>query len=99
MVDRARAFVNLILALGVLTFPVVVHAQAAPEKKPQTRSTEKRTTKGDNPNPLADQRRTVAISLLTSLADESRSYQDQTLRARVQARAADALWDSDGAGT
>ncbi len=96
MVDRTRAFVNLILALGWLTFPVVVQAQAAPEKKPQTRSTEKMTTKGDDSNPLADQRRTVAISLLTSLADESRSYQDQTLRARVQARAADALWDSDG---
>ena len=30
--------------------------------------------------------------LITSLADEARGFRDETLRARVQARAADALW-------
>ena len=43
----------------------------------------------------AAQQRTVAISLVTSLADEARSFKDQTRRARVQARAADVLWDID----
>jgi hypothetical protein len=43
----------------------------------------------------AAQRRTIAISLLTSLADEAKNFKDQTRRARVQARAADALWDSE----
>ena len=43
----------------------------------------------------AAQQRTVAISLVTSLADEARSFKDQTRRARVQARAADVLWDTD----
>src|SRR5881296_741901 len=43
----------------------------------------------------AAQRRAVAISLVTSLADEARSFKDQTRRARVQARAADVLWDTD----
>jgi hypothetical protein len=43
----------------------------------------------------AAQQRTVAISLVSSLADEARSFKDQTRRARVQARAADVLWDSD----
>ena len=43
----------------------------------------------------AVQQRTVAISLVTSLADEARSFKDQTRRARVQARAADVLWDTD----
>jgi hypothetical protein len=33
--------------------------------------------------------------LVTSLADEARSFKDQTRRARVQARAADILWDTD----
>ena len=37
----------------------------------------------------AAQQRTVAISLVSSLADEARSFKDQTRRARVQARAAD----------
>lgn len=41
------------------------------------------------------QQRTVAISLLTTLADEARSFKDQTRRARVQARAADVLWETD----
>jgi hypothetical protein len=43
----------------------------------------------------AAQQRTVAIALVSTLADEARSFKDQTRRARVQARAADVLWDSD----
>lgn len=43
----------------------------------------------------AAQQRTVAISLVTTLADEARSFKDQTRRARVQARAADVLFDTD----
>ena len=39
----------------------------------------------------AAQQRTIAISLVTSLADEARSFKDQMRRARVQARAADCL--------
>src|SRR5688572_9131692 len=43
----------------------------------------------------AAQQRTIAVSLVTTLADEAKSFKDQTRRARVQARAADVLWDSD----
>ena len=43
----------------------------------------------------AAQQRTIAISLVTALADEAKSFKDQTRRARVQARAADVLWDTD----
>ena len=43
----------------------------------------------------AAQQRTVAISLVSTLADEAKGFKDQTRRARVQARAADVLWDSD----
>lgn len=46
-------------------------------------------------DPLADARRATAISLISSLADEARGFRDETLRARVQARAADALWETD----
>src|SRR5215213_1812298 len=49
----------------------------------------------DDADAEAAQQRTVAISLVTSLADEARSFKDQTRRARVQARAADVLWDTD----
>ena len=53
-----------------------------------------RGTKGAA-DPLAEARRATAISLISSLADEARGFRDETLRARVQARAADALWETD----
>ncbi|HXM36674.1 MAG TPA: hypothetical protein VN920_15875 [Pyrinomonadaceae bacterium] len=41
------------------------------------------------------QRRAQVRALLVSLASDARNFRDQTLRARVQARVADALWDVD----
>jgi hypothetical protein len=46
-------------------------------------------------DPEIQQRRSIALSVLQSLAIEARSYRDEPLRARVQARVADALWDQD----
>ncbi len=46
-------------------------------------------------DPVAEQNRLTAISLLTTLADDARSFRDESLRARVQARVADALWETD----
>ena len=46
-------------------------------------------------DPEIQQRRSIALSALQSLAVEARSYRDEPLRARVQARVADALWDQD----
>ncbi|HYY41562.1 MAG TPA: hypothetical protein VE775_02445, partial [Pyrinomonadaceae bacterium] len=46
-------------------------------------------------DPLAETWRVNAIALLNSLADEARGFHNETLRARVQARAADALWTTD----
>jgi hypothetical protein len=44
-------------------------------------------------NPLDEMKRTTAVSLVNSLAEEARNYADPVLRATVQARAADALWE------
>ncbi len=89
MLPRATLIALLFLSFCQQT----TFAQA--EKKPASKPSAKKPAKDEEPNPLAAQRRTIATSLLTSLADEARSYQDQTLRARVQVRVADALWDSD----
>jgi hypothetical protein len=56
--------------------------------------------KGERPpraeaDPLSAQRRATAAALLTSLADKARTFRDGILRARTQARAADALWELD----
>jgi hypothetical protein len=82
------------MALGILSLSIHAQPQTADKKPLKTKSDTRSKTKAEA-DPLELQRRTVAVSLLTSLADEARSYQDQTLRARVQARAADALWNSD----
>lgn len=103
MVNRGPRFgswrILLLLAFAFACFlPVGIVAQTPPpdRKTPQAKEKEKKKpAKAEEANPLAAQRRTVAISLLTELADEARSYQNLTLRARVQARAADALWESD----
>jgi hypothetical protein len=64
-------------------------APAAKTKKPAVKKVAAEV------DPLAEARRTMASSLLTSLADEARSFRDLALRARVQARTADALWDTE----
>ena len=67
---------------------------AAQTKKPATASTTKTRATGAA-DPLAAERRANAITLINTLADESRGFRDQTLKARVQAQAADALWETD----
>ena len=74
------------IALSVC-FSLFASAALAQPKKSKTNNEEAEAE--------AAQQRTVAISLVTSLADEARSFKDQTRRARVQARAADVLWDTD----
>src|ERR1043166_1729670 len=42
-----------------------------------------------------DQQKALALSLLVTLSNDARSYQDQKLRARTLSRIADALWEPD----
>lgn len=44
---------------------------------------------------LKKARLAFAIQVVSSLADDARAYKDQSLRVRVQARAADVLWTAD----
>jgi hypothetical protein len=73
-----------------------VGAQAPAEKQStEPKATKTQAAKTEELDPLVAQRRLVAVSLLTALADDARSFRDQALRARVQARAADAFWETD----
>jgi hypothetical protein len=72
----------------------VAGQKTAPPPSPQ-----KTTIKSIAPvDPELAQRRSIALSELRSLAIEARSYRDEALRARMQARVADALWDQDTDG-
>src|SRR3954465_5541987 len=77
--------------LALLSSPALIHAQTTQAKDAPVA---KASANKKPPNAPAEQRRMTALSLLTALADEAKGYHDQVLRARVQARAADALWDS-----
>lgn len=66
--------------------------QARPANAPKDAEATRAAEEADS---LAGVRRGMALSLVTSLADEAQGFRDTALRARVQARAADALWETD----
>ena len=76
--------------LLTLTFtPAIAH------ESQQEKPAKPAKVKAEEIDAEAEQRQEVAISLVVTLADEARSFKDQTRRARVQARAADILWERD----
>lgn len=94
----SRTARTCLFVLALLSSPALVQAQTAPAKdEPASNASSAKKTSAarTEANALAEQRRTTALALLTALADEAKGYQDQALRARVLARAADALWESE----
>src|SRR5215218_1152596 len=88
----------LLIALCLSLSPALANAQAPAGKTTPQKSA--RSDKGGRPareraDPLATERRATAITLATSLAEEARAFRDEQLRARVQMRVADALWETD----
>lgn len=81
----------------VLSLGTMVNAQP-PGSKPVPQ-VKKRQTAAKPParadNQADEAQRVFAIQTISALADEARGYKDESLRASVQARAADALWDID----
>jgi hypothetical protein len=82
-------------ALCIVLFPALAIAQSTSPRKEAAGTSTTKSSAPSEPDPVVAERRQLAMSLLTSLAIEARSYRDETLRARVQARTADALWDQD----
>lgn len=85
-------FKRLLVVLLLLSLTLT---PAIAQQKQQEKPVKPSKAKTEEVDAEAEQRREMAISLVTSLADESRSFKDQTRRARIQARAADVLWDTD----
>jgi hypothetical protein len=80
------------VVLFVLLLPPFANAQS--DKSLDKRVTAQ-TSAQKEIDPESLKRRSIAVSLLQTLAIEARSYRDESLRARVQARVADAIWDHD----
>ncbi len=82
-------------SLGLLVFLVFVCAQTAGQKTPQSTISERQSNKTSEADSEDLERRSFAISIVTSLAEEASRYQDEGLRARILSRAADAVWVGD----
>lgn len=85
----------LALVLCTVVSPVRAGAQEQPAAKPKPSKASAKKPSAEPADPMAELRRTTAISLVSSLADDARTFRDPALRARVQARSADALWETE----
>jgi hypothetical protein len=97
-----RLSVLFLAAFSLLAIPYTIEAQPAtktqsvsqPVVSAKEAAADKAARDAEAARILAE-RRAQARSLLLSLAADVRNFSDQTLRARTQARIADALWDAD----
>ena len=81
----------------LLVFAVSVAAQPNDANKPASKTliTNSKPAKDPEAERLLKERRDNAQSLLINLASDAGRFNDQTLRARTQARIADVLWSAD----
>lgn len=89
---------SLAVICCAISFSSTADAQSSPSK-PLREGRDKPTAvkarlEGDTAR-VKEARLAFSIQVVSSLADEARGYKDQSLRVRVQARAADALWNVD----
>src|SRR5687768_15253220 len=85
-------FKRLLVVLLVLSLTLT---PAIAQQDQQEKPAKPAKVKAEDVDAEAEQRQEVAMALVVTLADEARSFKDQTRRARVQARAADILWERD----
>ena len=81
----------------VLAFSATIAAQPAESNQPAAKTVAAKTKSAKDPEAerILKDRRENAQSLLISLAADAGRFNDQTLRARTQARIADVLWAAD----
>lgn len=94
----ARGFLTSLAVLGlVIAIDLTANAQFSPNKpSPEsTRRTKAKPMLTSEDARLKEARVAFAIQVVSSLADEARGYKDESLRVKVQARAADVLWTAD----
>ena len=79
----------------LLALAIPTRAQQESRNNTPAKASENEKSKPSEADLLEAQRRAFAVSLVTSLANDARSYDDLALRPRVLARAADVLWDAN----
>lgn len=84
-----------LLLTPALLLSVSLNITAQPKSTNQTKANAADAAKDLEAERLLKERRDNAQALLISLAVDARNFKDATLRARTQARIADALWEVD----
>ena len=85
-----------VLSLLLLVFiPAAAMAQPTDARKAVVETAKAKTEKDLEAERILRERRENAESILINLAADATRFNDQTLRARTQARIADVLWDAD----
>src|ERR1041385_7752747 len=83
-----------VLALIAAT-SITVAAQTKPANSETSKAANDKAAAAIEAERVLKERRANAQSLLINLAADARNFSDPTVRARTQARIADALWDTD----
>lgn len=95
MAHRVRIIVAVLwIATALIAVDAQVPSRQTGVSKAKAGANPANAEKGEV-DPLLRQRKETAVGLLNALADEARDYHNRTWSARVQARVADALWETD----
>jgi hypothetical protein len=87
---------SALFLFGLLVVAPAQTPEAAPTPAPKTaKPAGTAKAKAEKVDPLEKERRDTALRLINDLADEARTFRNEMLRARVQTRAADTLWETD----
>jgi hypothetical protein len=95
MIRQCLCAVSVLLAFSSVTLAQPADANKSPGKTVANNSKSTKDARDPEAERLLKERRDNAQSLLMNLASEAGRFNDQTLRARTQARIADVLWSAD----
>jgi hypothetical protein len=95
-VGICKVSLSAVISLAcLLTLPLSALAQSTAANQIEASAREREPSKLSADDAQEVQQRAFAVSLIISLGNEARGYDDLALRPRVLARAADVVWNSD----
>jgi hypothetical protein len=88
-----RSSLLLAMCFGIATASSIAHAQSSAPAAKRDKPNQPAAVQVPADANSEEERLALAIQIVSSLADEARSYKDESLKVKVQARAADVLWN------
>jgi hypothetical protein len=96
MLKYFTAVIFIVIYILGTTLPLAAQPSRSAQKSSIAKSEDKKKAQAVSEKELEQQAKTsFAISLIDSLADEAKKYDDRVVSVRVQSKAADLLWERD----